>query len=101
VVEAALEIMPKNPANFNVDSVRVVKILGGSIFDTQVVKGMVFGREPESQIQNATKAKVAIYTCALDIALTETKGTVLIHSSKELMDFSKGEEKQLDNVRSP
>ena len=38
--------MPKkNPSNFNVDSVRVVKILGGSIFDTSVVKGMVFGRE--------------------------------------------------------
>ncbi len=48
VVKAALEIMPKKPSNFNVDSVRVVKILGGSIHDTQVVRGMVFGREPES-----------------------------------------------------
>lgn len=40
--------MPKNPKNFNVDSVRVVKILGASIHDSTVVKGMVFGREPES-----------------------------------------------------
>lgn len=44
------------------------------------------------------KAKVAIFTCALDIALTETKGTVLLHSSKELKDFSAGEEKQLEVV---
>lgn len=48
MVEAALEVMPKNPANFNVDSVRVVKILGASMYDTAVVRGMVFGREPES-----------------------------------------------------
>ena len=49
-------------------------------------------------VQKALKAKVAIFTCALDIALTETKGTVLLHSSKELMDFSAGEEKQLELV---
>ena len=99
--------MPKKSSSFNVDCVRVVKILGGSIFDTQVVRGMVFGREAESKIrdlirlgvvQKAVKAKVAIFTCALDIALTETKGTVLLHSSKELKDFSTGEEKQLEMV---
>jgi chaperonin GroEL (HSP60 family) len=43
--------MPANPKNFNVDSVRVVKILGGSVQDTAVVKGMVFGREPEGELQ--------------------------------------------------
>lgn len=47
VVKAATEIMPANPKNFNVDSVRVVKIMGGSIYDSQVVRGMVFHREPE------------------------------------------------------
>jgi T-complex protein 1 subunit theta len=40
--------MPSKPSNFNVDSVRVVKILGASIYDTKVVRGMVFGREPDS-----------------------------------------------------
>ncbi|RKO89971.1 chaperonin Cpn60/TCP-1 family [Blyttiomyces helicus] len=96
VVDASLEVMPKNPVNFNVDSIRVVKILGGSIHDTSVVKGMVFGREPESTITKATKAKVAIFTCPLDVALTETKGTVLIHNADEMMNFSKGEEKNLE-----
>jgi T-complex protein 1 subunit theta len=50
VAEAALAVMPKklpkNP-NFNVDNVRVVKIMGGSLSGSKVVQGMVFGREPE------------------------------------------------------
>ena len=29
--------MPKNPANFNVDNVRVVKILGGGAHDSKVM----------------------------------------------------------------
>jgi len=40
--------MPSNPKNFNVDSVRVVKIMGASLLDSRAIRGMVFGREPES-----------------------------------------------------
>lgn len=47
VAEAALAVMPPNPKNFNVDNVRVVKIMGGSLAGSRVVRGMVFGREPE------------------------------------------------------
>jgi hypothetical protein len=32
---------------FNVDNIRVVKILGGSLGGSRVVRGMVFGREAE------------------------------------------------------
>lgn len=49
VAEAALSIMPSNPINFNVDNVRVVKIMGGGLSQSKVVRGMVFGREPEGQ----------------------------------------------------
>ena len=48
--EAALAVMPKNPKDFNVDSVRVVKVLGGSLDQSKVVRGMVFGREPEGML---------------------------------------------------
>jgi T-complex protein 1 subunit theta len=41
--------MPKNPRDFNVDSVRVVKVLGGGLDASRVVRGMVFGREPEGR----------------------------------------------------
>ncbi|KAL7419496.1 T-complex protein 1 subunit theta [Cryptotrichosporon argae] len=96
VAQAALTVMPKSPRDFNVDSVRVVKILGGGLEDSRVVRGMVFGREPEGTVKSVKRAKVAVYTCGLDISQTETKGTVLLRKADELLDFSHGEEKQLE-----
>lgn len=96
VAEAVLAVMPKNPYNFNVDNVRVVKIMGGGLEQSRVVKGMVFGREPDGSVKKASKAKVGIYSCPIDISQTETKGTVLLKNSKELLDFSKGEESQME-----
>lgn len=46
--------MPKNPKNFTCDSIRVVKILGGSIHDSSVVRGMVFPREAEGRARSAS-----------------------------------------------
>ncbi len=43
VAEAVLAVLPKQPVNFNVDNIRVVKIMGGSLEQSRVVKGMVFG----------------------------------------------------------
>ncbi|KAI1643418.1 T-complex protein 1 [Daldinia loculata] len=96
VSEAVLAVLPKNPVNFNVDNIRVVKIMGGSLEQSKVVKGMVFPKEPDGSVKKATKAKVAVFSCALDISQTETKGTVLLHNAKEMMDFTKGEEEQLE-----
>lgn len=98
VSEAILAILPKNPANFNVDSVRVVKILGSSLSESRVIKGMVFPREAEGVVKKASKAKVAVFTCPLDISQTETKGTVLLHNAKEMLDFTKGEENQVEAI---
>ena len=47
VADGALSVMPENTKTFNVDNVRVVKIMGGSLAGSTVVQGMVFGREPE------------------------------------------------------
>ena len=49
VAEAAIAVMPPNPKNFNVDNVRVVKVMGRSLSSSKVVQGMVFGREPEGE----------------------------------------------------
>ncbi|KAF2164674.1 hypothetical protein M409DRAFT_67787 [Zasmidium cellare ATCC 36951] len=98
VAEAVLAVLPKNPYNFNVDNIRVVKIMGGSLEQSKVVKGMVFGREPDGTVKKATKAKVGVFSCPIDISQTETKGTVLIKNSKELLNFTKGEEQQMENT---
>ena len=98
VAEAVLAVLPKNPSNFNVDNIRVVKIMGGSLDQSKVVKGMVFGREPDGSIKKASKAKVGVFSCPIDISQTETKGTVLLHNAKEMLDFTKGEENQLETI---
>ncbi|KAL2064219.1 hypothetical protein VTL71DRAFT_4713 [Oculimacula yallundae] len=96
VAEAVLAVLPKNPVNFNVDNIRVVKIMGGSLEQSRVVKGMVFGREPDGSVKKAVRAKVGVFSCPIDTSQTETKGTVLLHNAKEMMDFTKGEETQLE-----
>ncbi|EMD33038.1 hypothetical protein CERSUDRAFT_118441 [Gelatoporia subvermispora B] len=98
VAEAATVIMPPNPKNFNVDNVRVVKIMGGSLAGSKVVRGMVFGREPEGQIKKVKKAKVAVFTSGIDIAQTETKGTVLLKNAEEMLNFTTGEEQHLEKI---
>ena len=96
VAEAVLAVLPKNPANFNVDNVRVVKIMGGSLEQSRVIKGMVLGREPDGVIKKAQKAKVGVFSCPIDISQTETKGTVLLKSAQDMLDFTKGEEERLE-----
>lgn len=50
-------------------------------------------------VKKATRAKVAVYTSALDVAQTETKGTVLIKNADEMLNFTHGEEKHLEKAR--
>jgi T-complex protein 1 subunit theta len=95
-----------------------VKIEGCDLSGSKVVRGMLFGWDSEGcvlfltpsyktnlvltpppqtgTIQHATAAKVAVFTCALDIAQTETDGTALI---KNLNKTTRGKEKHLAKVQ--
>lgn len=114
IAEACISVMPKGTP-FNVDNVRVCKILGAGIQQTQVIQGMVLKRnvsfiflmmiwcdmflnkkQVEGSVTRVDGAKVVVFTCPLDVATTETKGTVLIKTADELMNFSKGEENLLE-----
>lgn len=83
---------------FNVDNVRVIKILGAGVNSSEIIQGMVFKSDVESTIKNVNKAKIVVYNCAIDISQTESKGTVLIKSADELVNFSRGEEDSLELV---
>jgi T-complex protein 1 subunit theta len=96
ISKACITILPEK-TTFNVDNVRICKILGSGVLKSEVVSGMVFRRNIESNITKKENCKVAIYTCPVDAMQTETKGTVLIKSAAELTDFSRGEETQLEN----
>jgi T-complex protein 1 subunit theta len=49
-------------------------------------------------VKKVTNAKVAVFTSGLDIAQTETKGTVLLKNAEEMLNFTTGEEKHMEMV---
>src|SRR5215217_4694109 len=52
----------------------------------------------QGSIKKREKSKVGVYACPIDSSQTETKGTVLLHNAKEMLDFTKGEESQLERI---
>lgn len=92
IAQACVQVMPANAKGFNVDNVRVAKIIGGGVKQTTVVNGMCIPRRCHGTIKHVTDAKVAVFGCELDAAAPETKGTVLITSAEQLLNYSKSEE---------
>jgi len=95
ITKACLSVYPLH-GNFNVDNVRVTKILGSGIYASDIVNGMVFPRQVEGDVKRVTDAKICVFSCPLDSMATETKGTVLIQNAEELTNFSQNEENQLE-----
>ena len=96
VAKACISVVPKNSSSFNVDNIRVTKILGSGVTSSSVMSGMVFKRSQEGAVKSVANAKIAVYTCAFDLMATETKGTVLINTAAELKAFSAGEEAEVE-----
>ncbi|XP_042203966.1 T-complex protein 1 subunit theta-like [Homarus americanus] len=96
VARACISILPEK-TTFNVDNVRICKILGSGVQTSEVVKGMVFRRTVEGAVTSKEKAKLAVYSCPFDVTTTETKGTVLIKTADELANFSRGEENKMED----
>ncbi|KAI3446370.1 hypothetical protein Pfo_003035 [Paulownia fortunei] len=98
IAEACIQVCPKNPANFNVDNVRVAKLLGGGLHDSMVVRGMVLKSDAVGTINRMEKAKVVVFAGGVDTTATETKGTVLIHNAEQLENYSKTEEAKVEEL---
>uniref|UniRef100_A0A914UZM2 T-complex protein 1 subunit theta n=1 Tax=Plectus sambesii TaxID=2011161 RepID=A0A914UZM2_9BILA len=96
IAKACVQILPKNNSNFNVDNIRICKIIGSGVLASRAMNGMVFRRGAEGEIKKVANSKIAVFTCAFDLTQTETKGTVLINNADELMNFSKGEESEVE-----
>jgi len=98
IAKACIQVLPKNPINFNVDNVRVAKVLGGGVVDTTLIKGHVLTRDSETTIKHVTNAKVAVFSGGIEAPKTETKDTVLITEAKQLLDYSKSEERSMEDI---
>jgi len=98
IAEACVLAMPPNPANFNLDNVRVAKIPGSSVQATSVVRGMCLVRNVMGSVSDVSDAKVVVYGIPLDSVTTETKGTVLLKSAEELKAYNDSEEESLERI---
>jgi len=98
VAEACLLTTPAKASNFNVENIRVSKLLGGGLHNSQVVKGMIIQRKCESQLLHVKDAKIAVFNCPVENPQAETKGKVIINTAEELENFSRSEEELLESI---
>jgi len=99
VAKAAITVMPRgNPQGFNVDNVRILKLLGGDVNESHVVRGLALDCRPQTSCKKKSKVKVAVFTCSVAATQTETKGTILLNSASELLNYSKSEEDHMHKI---
>ena len=96
ITDACIYALPKNVKNFNVDNIRVQKILGGSINDSTVVHGMVVLRASETSVHHVENAKIAVFNTNIEMQQGETKGTILLKNAEDLMNYTKTEEDKME-----
>ena len=96
IAEAALYAMPRTSRDFNVDNIRVQKVLGASLQDSLVVHGMAVVRGSENSINHVENAKIVVYNTPLELNTGDTKGTVLFTKAEDLENYSKGEENAME-----
>lgn len=87
-----------NIKQFDVENIRIAKIMGSSINESSLVRGLVIIRSPETSQTHVKDAKVAIFNCPLESGQGETKGTVLLKNAEELLNYTKSEEKMMETV---
>jgi T-complex protein 1 subunit theta len=99
VAKACTDVCPRDPKFFSVDNVRITKILGSTLQASTVVNGFVFPRDSEGTIKKIEGgAKIAVFNCGIEASGTETKGTVLLKSAKELEEYSLSEEAAIEKM---
>ena len=95
--QMVLPAPPRKPT-VTVDNVRVAKLIGGTVTDSQVLHGVVALRDAETSIKAVKGAVIAVFGCSIESSAPETKGTVVIKSAAELMAYNKGEEKLMEDA---
>ncbi|CAD7923028.1 unnamed protein product [Amoebophrya sp. A120] len=83
-------------SKFEMDNIRTAKIPGGSLSKSFVVDGMVVPRDTLGVEKKKTQAKVVVYGSGFEFQQTEAKGTVLLESAEQLLNYSKGEESNME-----
>ncbi|GJU62459.1 T-complex protein 1 subunit theta [Tanacetum coccineum] len=93
IADACIQVCPRNPVNFNVDNVRVAKLLGASPGASKTFRGMVLKVDTVvGSIKRIENAKVLVIAGGVDTTATETN---LIH---KLGNYAKTEEAKVEEL---
>lgn len=105
VVDATKTVMPPaataergKKVDISLDSVRFAKLRGGSVDDCTTLRGMVILRDTMGIVKKAENCKVLVLGIALAATEAEAKGTVLIKTAEELINYNKTEEKKMEEI---
>ena len=102
VVDAILRIATKKGDDYSVDleNIKVEKKAGGSIQDTQIVKGIVLDKEivHSGMPTKIDKAKIALLNSALEIEKTEMSSEIRITDPTQMQMFLEEENRMLKTM---
>ena len=102
VVDAILKIATKKGEDYTVDleNIKVEKKAGGSIQDTQIVKGIVLDKEivHSGMPTKIEKAKIALLNSALEIEKTEMSSEIRITDPTQMQMFLEEENRMLKTM---
>jgi thermosome len=102
IVDAILSIATKKGDTYSVDleNIKVEKKAGGSIDDTQIVKGIVLDKEivHSGMPTKIEKAKIALLNSALEIEKTELSSEIRITDPTQMQMFLEEENRMLKSM---
>jgi thermosome len=102
VVDSILSIVTKKGDEYSVDleNIKVEKKTGGSITDTQIIKGIVLDKEivHSGMPTKIEKAKIALVNSALEIEKTEMSAEIRITDPTQMQMFLEEENRMLKTM---
>ncbi len=102
VINAVKQVMERRDGKISVDHdfIKVEKKSGGSIEDTQLIRGVLIDKEVThpGMPKSIKNAKIALLDAALEIEKTETDARIEITSPEQMQSFLKQEEHILKDM---
>jgi len=89
-----------NKVTINKDDVKIEKKQGGSLEDSELIKGIVIDKEivHSNMPKKIKNAKIALLDCALEVKETETSAEIRITSPDQLQAFIEQESRMLKDM---
>jgi len=101
-VKAVKQIAEKRGEEWvaDIDYVQLIKRQGGSLFDTQLVYGIIIDKEVvhPGMPRRIENAKIALLNCPLEVEKTEIDAEIRINDPSQMMAFIEEEERLLKEM---